>query len=171
MKYLCRDLLTMRELEGVNNATDLFVVLEQRKELGSGNFHLLEDLLTQIGRGDLVRKLKDFERLERKQQNGRIVCVANDRHDRRKDGFLNHRHLQDDCVTDGKQAITMPGSNKEFGHQESLAPRENQVMLRNVSAGIYEKLGFLLNPVSFKCWRHLAGKLGYTYTPSRPTSS
>lgn len=37
-------------------------------------------------------------------------------------------------------------------------------MLRNVSAGIYEKLGFLLNPVSFKCWRHLAGKLGYTYT-------
>lgn len=123
MKYLCRDLLTMRELEGVNNATDLFVVLEQRKELGSGNFHLLEDLLTQIGRGDLVRKLKDFERLERKQQNGRIVCVANDRHDRRKDGFLNHRHLQDDCVTDGKQAITMPGNNKEFGHQESLAPR------------------------------------------------
>lgn len=42
---------------------------------------------------------------------------------------------------------------------------EAQVMLRDVSAGLYEKLGFLLNPASLRgSWIHLAGKLGYTNT-------
>ena len=42
---------------------------------------------------------------------------------------------------------------------------DNQVMLRDVSADLYEKLGFLLNPASFRgSWIHLAGKLGYTNT-------
>ena len=36
-------------------------------------------------------------------------------------------------------------------------------MLRDVSADLYEKLGFLLNPLSLRgSWVHLAGKLGYT---------
>lgn len=51
MKFLCRDLLTTRELEAIGNSVTEFVIfLEQRKELGSDNFHLLEDLLKQIGR-------------------------------------------------------------------------------------------------------------------------
>ena len=38
-------------------------------------------------------------------------------------------------------------------------------MLRDVSADLYEKLGFLLNPASLRgSWIHLAGKLGYTNT-------
>ena len=40
---------------------------------------------------------------------------------------------------------------------------ETEVMLRDVSADLYEKLGFLLNPASLRgSWIHLAGKLGYT---------
>lgn len=36
-------------------------------------------------------------------------------------------------------------------------------MLRDVNADMYEKLGFLLNPASFRgSWKHLAGELGYT---------
>lgn len=42
---------------------------------------------------------------------------------------------------------------------------DNQVMLRDVSADLYEKLGFLLNPASLRgSWIHLAGRLGYTNT-------
>ena len=36
-------------------------------------------------------------------------------------------------------------------------------MLRDVSADIIEKLGFLLNPTCVKNWIYLAGKLDYTY--------
>lgn len=42
---------------------------------------------------------------------------------------------------------------------------DNQVMLRDVSADLYEKLGLLLNPASLRgSWIHLAGRLGYTNT-------
>ena len=42
---------------------------------------------------------------------------------------------------------------------------DNQVMLRDISADVYERLGFLLNPASFRgSWIHLAGELGYTYS-------
>lgn len=37
-------------------------------------------------------------------------------------------------------------------------------MLRDVSADVFEELGVLLNPSSFKSWKILAGKLGYTLT-------
>lgn len=37
-------------------------------------------------------------------------------------------------------------------------------MLRDVSADVFGELGFLLNPSSFKSWKILAGKLGYTLT-------
>lgn len=62
MKFLLRDLLTTREIEGVGKPEHLFVLLEQRKELGDDNFRLLEELFTQIKRQDLVRKLNGFER-------------------------------------------------------------------------------------------------------------
>ena len=39
----------------------------------------------------------------------------------------------------------------------------NGVMLRDVSAEVYERLGFLLNPAAHKNWIYLAGKLNYTY--------
>lgn len=36
-------------------------------------------------------------------------------------------------------------------------------MLRDISADVYERLAFLLNPASFRgSWIHLAGELGYT---------
>ena len=37
------------------------------------------------------------------------------------------------------------------------------VMLRDVSAEVYERLGFLLNPGAYKNWIYLAGKLNYTH--------
>lgn len=62
MKYLLRDSLTTREIEGIHCATDLLVLLEQRNELGRNNCSLFKDLLSEIQRLDLVRKLEDFDR-------------------------------------------------------------------------------------------------------------
>ena len=61
LKYLCLDRLTTRELEEINTATNLFKCLEIKQEIRKDNLNLLEDLLTQIGRYDLVEKLKEFK--------------------------------------------------------------------------------------------------------------
>lgn len=119
MKFLCQDLLTTRELEGIgNSATEFVLVLEQRKELGSENFHLLEDLLKQIKRQDLVRKLKDFKR---KQHRG-IVGVVDAKP---KNRFLPWKcDLQDDA-TNAKLPPSHPVNSNE-GHdcqQAGITPR------------------------------------------------
>ncbi|KAL9972003.1 hypothetical protein ACROYT_G018234 [Oculina patagonica] len=155
MKFLCRDILTTQELEGIGeSATNLVVLLEQRKELESDNFDLLKDLLTQIKREDLVRKLKDFGT---KQHRGTVRVKDN----KNKPKIVLNNNFED-YVTDGaKLPTTLPSSNIEDSQQ--FTKREAQVMLRDVNAGIYEKLGFLLNPASLRgSWIHLAGKLGYT---------
>ena len=67
--------------------------------------------------------------------------------------------------------MLLTGFTKDFKlHQDNiyqLITRESylsdQVLLRDISAEIYEKLGFLLNPASIKNWIYLAGKLNYTY--------
>lgn len=119
MKFLCQDLLTTRELEGIgNSATKFVLVLEQRKELGSKNFHLLEDLLKQIKRQDLVRKLKDFKR---KQHRGTEPVVD----DKPKNRFLLWKCDLPDDVTDAKLHTSHPVNNNEGhdGQQAGITPR------------------------------------------------
>lgn len=130
MKFLCRDLLTARELESIgDSATEFILVLEQRKELGSKNFNLLEDLLKQIKREDLVRKLKEFKR---KQHRGTDPVVA----DKPKNRFpLWKYNLQDDVTdaTDAKVPTAHPANSDEDqdGQQTSITPRgELYIMLK-----------------------------------------
>jgi len=122
MKFLCRDLLTARERESIgDSATEFILVLEQRRELGSKNFNLLEDLLKQIKRADLLRKLKDFKR---KQHRGNDTVVA----DKPNDRFpLWKCDLQDDVTdaTDAKLPTALPANSDEDqdSQQASITPR------------------------------------------------
>ena len=80
---------------------DLMLYLEQRNELCSNNCQLLEDLLTQIKRKDLVKKIQAFQ--------GRKLAEC---------GFLNNNKITlsevslqnktraQDCVTDGLEAVS-----------------------------------------------------------------
>ena len=90
MKFLLRDLLTTREIEGLGKPEDLFVLLEQRNELGNDNFRLLEELLTQIKRQDLLRKLNGFEREQLAKRLGNCDTATDD-----------SRGLNNDCPTGG----------------------------------------------------------------------
>ena len=112
LKYLLRDLLTTSQTEGINSPTDLFVLLEQRNELGSGNCHLLKDLLRQIKRQDLVRKLEDFERNQIAEHNH----AENDETVPRSGSVraVNTEDVQD-CVDEGEQASAVSESNNENG--------------------------------------------------------
>ena len=118
MKFLCRDLLTARELESIgDSATELILVLERRNELGSQNLNLLEDLLKQIKREDLVRKLKDFKRKQRRTRNDPVVA------DKPENRFplwkCNPDDLQDD-VADAKLSTAHPVNSSE-GHDDQQA--------------------------------------------------
>ena len=118
VKYLLRDLLTTREIEGANSPTDLFVFLEQRNMLGSDNsMHLLKDLLTQMKRKDLVRKLQDFER----KQLGEPAIVAINKTAR--NGIrraVNMEGIQD-CVSDDEQTSLVPGNNNAYVQRGKLS--------------------------------------------------
>lgn len=118
LKYLLRDLLTIREIEAANSPTDLFVFLEQRNMLGSDNsMHLLKDLLTQMKRKDLVRKLQDFER----KQLGEPAIVAINKAAR--NGIrraVNMEGIQD-CVADGEQTSLVPGNNNAYVQRGKLS--------------------------------------------------
>ena len=116
LKYLLRDLLTTREIEGISNATDLFVFLEQRNELGSDNCYLLEDLLTQIERQDLVKELKNFQR----NQLAKRGLVANHKTQRSEFCVVNKEDRVQDCVTDGEQNSTVPENNNEHDPRGEL---------------------------------------------------
>ena len=122
MKFLCRDLLTARELESIgDSATELILILEQRNELGSQNLNLLEDLLKQIKRDDLARKLKDFKRKQRKRND---PVVADKQENRFPLWKCNIHDLQDD-VTDAKLSTANPVNSSE-GHdhqQAGITPR------------------------------------------------
>ena len=111
LKYLLRDLLTMREIEGANSPTDLFVFLEQRNGLGTNNCHLLKDLLTQIKRQDLVRKLQDFER---KQLGKRAIVANNQTATNGISRVVNMEDILQDCVADGEQHPIVPANNNEY---------------------------------------------------------
>lgn len=61
LKHLLCDVLTVREIENINDPMDLFCTLERRCILGNDNFGLLKDLFKQIHRQDLVNKINDFQ--------------------------------------------------------------------------------------------------------------
>lgn len=112
MKFLCRDILTTQQLEGIGeSATNLVVLLEQRKELESDNFDLLKVLLTQIKREDLVQKLKDFET----EQHRRTVRVDDNEPKNCRSLVLNNN--LEDYVTDAKLPTILPSSNSEDSQQ------------------------------------------------------
>lgn len=94
MKFLLRDLLTTREIEDVAKPGDLFVLLEQRNELGSDNFRLLQDLLKMINRHDLARKLNEFERKQLAKRFGNYETATEDSR------TLNTPQFAKDCATD-----------------------------------------------------------------------
>lgn len=158
LKYLLRDLLTAKELEDIRDPMDLMLYLEQRNELCSNNCQLLEDLLTQIKRKDLVKKIQAFQ--------GRKLAEC---------GFLNNNKITlsevslqnktraQDCVTDGLEGPSSHSKDNSDYFTFVTCNRRNGVMLRDVSAEVYERLGFLLNPAAYKNWIYLAGKLNYTY--------
>ncbi|XP_068702782.1 uncharacterized protein [Montipora foliosa] len=156
MKYLLRDLLTTREIEGVSRPSDLFVFLEQRGELGSENCGLLKDIFVTIQRRDLLKKLEDFDNKqlgenERIQRDGSTRNAGSPRY------RSVNKEDNNDYTTYGGHASSVSSQNNDYvnpGHE---------VMLREVSADIFERLGFLLNPSSSKNWIYLAGKLDYTY--------
>lgn len=96
MKFLLRDLLTTREIEDVAKPGDLFVLLEQRNELGSDNFRLLQDLLKMINRHDLARKLNEFERKQLAKRFGNYETATEDSR------TLNTPQFAKDCATDNQ---------------------------------------------------------------------
>lgn len=106
MKFLLRDLLTEREIDDIGKPEDLFVSLEQRNELGDDNFRLLEDLLTQIKRQDLVRKLNRFEREQFAKGLGNYDTATEDSW-----ALNNTTQREHGCPTDGmeKEEITRAG--------------------------------------------------------------
>lgn len=61
LKHLLCDVLTVREIENINDPMDLFCTLERRCILGNDNFGLLKDLFKQIHRQDLVNKINGFQ--------------------------------------------------------------------------------------------------------------
>lgn len=119
LKFLCRDILTARELEEIgNNAMDLVVSLEQRNELTSDNFYLLEDLLTQIKREDLVQKLTDYKTKQHREPKGteRVIIIK----PKTRSLVLNN-NLQEN-VPDGKLPTSSSGNNKD-SRQAGFTPR------------------------------------------------
>ncbi|CAH3191871.1 unnamed protein product [Porites evermanni] len=158
LKYLLRDLLTTRELEDIRDPMDLMLYLEQRNELCSNNCQLLEDLLTQIKRKDLVQKIQAF-------QGG----LLNNHKTTLSEVSLQNKTRTWDCVTDGREGPSHPKDNSDYftfvtcTRRKGLCFLGNGVMLRDVSAEVYERLGFLLNPAAYKNWIYLAGKLNYTH--------
>lgn len=93
---MLRDLLTAKELEDIRDPMDLMLYLEQRNELCSNNCQLLEDLLTQIKRKDLVKKIQAFQ--------GRKLAecgLLNNNKITLSEVSLQNKTRAQDCVTDG----------------------------------------------------------------------
>ena len=100
MKFLCRDLLTVKEIDSICNVMDLFTLLEQRQELSKENFFIVQEILTQLNRQDLLERLLEFRRnYKQTAKRGLFAC------DNLKD-----------CVTDVGQQATMVNNANDSGH-------------------------------------------------------
>ncbi|KAM9318843.1 FAS-associated death domain protein [Pholidichthys leucotaenia] len=62
LKFLVRDEIKRKALEGIDNGTKLFEILMERNKLSAENTEYLSDLLTKIHRPDLSERLRTFER-------------------------------------------------------------------------------------------------------------
>lgn len=61
LKFLCRERVSKRKLERVQNGLDLFSVLLEQNDLERAHTGLLRDLLASLRRHDLLQRLDDFE--------------------------------------------------------------------------------------------------------------
>lgn len=62
LKYLCQDLVPLGDLEKIKTPEQLFLELEQRKEITPNRTEFLSNRLEKIGRQDLSDDLKDYQR-------------------------------------------------------------------------------------------------------------
>lgn len=62
LKYLCSDSIPARDLEKIKTPEQLFLELEQRKEIEPNSLKFLIDSLQSVGRKDLADDLKSYER-------------------------------------------------------------------------------------------------------------
>ncbi|NWX82134.1 FADD protein, partial [Nothoprocta pentlandii] len=60
LKFLCRDKITKRKMEGVRSAADLFALLLEQRAVAEDDVDLLVTLLRAIKRLDLVEQLQQF---------------------------------------------------------------------------------------------------------------
>ena len=61
LKFLCADCIPAGDLEKINIPEQLFLVLEQRKEIEPSRLEFLIDRLESVGRKDLADDLKSYE--------------------------------------------------------------------------------------------------------------
>ena len=64
LKYLCQDLVPLGDLEKIKTPEQLFLELEQRKEITPNRTEFLSNRLEKIGRQDLADDLKDYQRIK-----------------------------------------------------------------------------------------------------------
>ncbi|KGL77346.1 Protein FADD, partial [Tinamus guttatus] len=60
LKFLCRDKIPKRKLEGVRSGMDLFGLLLEQRAIAEDSVDLLETLLRAVKRLDLVEQLQQF---------------------------------------------------------------------------------------------------------------
>lgn len=88
---------------------DLMLYLEQRNELCSNNCQLLEDLLAQIMREDLVQKIQAFQ--------GRKLAecgLLNNHKTTLSEISLQNKTRAQDCVTDGQEGPSHPKDDSDY---------------------------------------------------------
>lgn len=74
LRFLCSDLLTLRELTTVSTATELFTHLETKELLSVDHLSLLLELLAIINQHSLIRKLGLDERAETERRISPYRC-------------------------------------------------------------------------------------------------
>lgn len=121
LKYLLRDLLTTRELEDIRDPMDLMLYLEQRNELCSNNCQLLEDLLTQIKRKDLVQKIQAFQGGLLNNHKTTLSAVS-----------LQNKIRTRDCVTDGREGPSHPKDNSDYFTFVTCTRRKFNLLLNSL---------------------------------------
>ena len=69
LKFLCADSIPLGDREKIPSPEQLFLELEQRKEIAPNHLKFLVDCLEKVGRKDLAHDLKNYERKEAEGKN------------------------------------------------------------------------------------------------------
>nr|XP_023683624.1 caspase-8-like isoform X2 [Paramormyrops kingsleyae] len=110
LKFLCRDHIPLRKLEGVKEGLDLFLILQDVAML-EDNGLFLKELLDTIGRNDLGQKLeKSCSRVA--PQPGNQTQVANIS-PYRKMLYVLSENVTEDCLKSMKYLVRMPRGQKQ----------------------------------------------------------